>query len=101
MGGTFGRVRQVRLLRTDDSHPPPLALKMMRKTELVKFGQIEHVKAEKNILMTIDCPFVVTYLSTFQDEYRLYLLMEYVHGGELFTRLRDEGRIPTDHAKFY
>ena len=38
---------------------------------------------------------------TFQDEARLYMLMEYIPGGELFARMRAAGRFPPDAARFY
>merc|ERR1712224_417273 len=49
----------------------------------------------------IDHPFIVNVLTTFQDEKRLFMLIEFVNGGELFAHLRLEGRLPNDHAKFF
>merc|ERR1719420_2761414 len=49
----------------------------------------------------IEHPFIVNLLTTFQDHKHLYMLMEFVSGGELFSYLRHEGRLPNDHAKFY
>merc|ERR1719401_1592213 len=46
-------------------------------------------------------PFIVNLLTTFQDEKRLFMLMEYVNGGELFGYLRKEGRLPNDQARLY
>jgi protein kinase X len=97
--GTFGRVRIVKL-----KHEPsrtPFALKMLKKSEVVRLKQVEHVKSEKQILMMIDHPFIVTLVAGFQDEKRLYMLMEYVNGGELFSYLRKQGRLSIDGARFY
>jgi len=59
------------------------------------------VKAEKQILQTLEHPFIVNLLAVFQDEKRIFMLMEYVNGGELFSHLRKEGRLPNDNARFY
>lgn len=97
--GTFGRVRVVKIKGSADR--TPLALKILKKSEVIRLKQVEHVKAEKQILSMIEHPFIVNLLTTFQDEKRLFMLMEYVNGGELFSYLRKEGRLPNDHARFY
>lgn len=97
--GTFGRVRMVRIKGHRDK--TPLALKILKKAEAIRLKQVEHVKAEKVILSMIEHPFLVNLLTTFQDDKRLFMLMEFVNGGELFSHLRKEGRLPNDHARFY
>jgi len=97
--GTFGRVRVVKI--KDASDRSPMALKILKKSEVIRLKQVEHVKAEKQILMSISHPFIVNLLHVFQDEKRLCMLLEYVNGGELFSYLRKEGRLPDEHAKFY
>ena len=97
--GTFGRVRIVTL--KNDVSRTPFALKMLKKSEVVRLKQVEHVKSEKQILMMIEHPFVVTLVAAFQDEKRLYMLMEFVNGGELFSYLRKQGRLSIDGARFY
>jgi serine/threonine protein kinase len=99
--GTFGRVRLVLIpdLGTDLRHP--FALKIMKKSEIIRLKQVEHVKQEKSIMSMVEHPFVVNLLGTFQDERRLCMLMEYVCGGELFSYLRQEGRLPNEHGRFY
>lgn len=97
--GTFGRVRIVKL--KSDSTRTPFALKMLKKSEVIRLKQVQHVKSEKEILMMIDHPFIVTLVAAFQDEKRLYMLMEFVNGGELFSYLRKQGRLPIDSARFY
>ena len=100
--GTFGRVRLV------SYHHPPLsaktlhfALKMLKKSEIIRLKQVEHIKAEKAILSRICHPFIVNLFSSFQDERYLFMLMEYVIGGELFSQLRKVGRFSNDTARFY
>ncbi|EGR29799.1 hypothetical protein IMG5_148270 [Ichthyophthirius multifiliis] len=97
--GTFGRVRQVK--RKGDTNKQFYALKMLKKTEIVRLVQVEHINSEKNILSSIKFPFIVDMTSTFQDEKYIYMLFEYVQGGELFTRLRKEGRFANDVCLFY
>jgi len=97
--GTFGRVRVVKLRGCSDRSP--MALKIMKKCEVLRLKQVEHVKAEVAILSRIDHPFIVNLLAKFQDEKRLFLLLEFVNGGELFSYLRREGRLPDIDAKFY
>merc|ERR1719440_1843026 len=97
--GTFGRVRVVKIKGSSDR--TPLALKILKKSEVMRLKQVEHVKAERQILSMIEHPFIVNLLATFQDEKRLFMLLEYVPGGELFSYLRTQGRLPNDHAKFY
>jgi len=97
--GTFGRVRVVKVKGSEDRSP--MALKIMKKSEVIRLKQVEHVKAEKEILLSIAHPFIVNMLTVFQDEKRLCMLLEYVNGGELFSYLRKEGRLPNDDAAFY
>lgn len=97
--GTFGRVRVVKIKGSKDR--TPLALKIMKKSEVIRLKQVEHIKAETNILAQIEHPFIVNLLSTFQDETRLFLLLEFINGGELFSHLRKEGRLPDGDSKFY
>jgi serine/threonine protein kinase len=59
------------------------------------------VKNEKQVLSIINCPFVSKLYHSFQDEDHLYLLLEYVHGGELYTRLKNEVKLPEPDVKFY
>lgn len=97
--GTFGRVRVVKIKGSKDR--TPMALKIMKKSEVIRLKQVEHVKAETGILRDIAHPFIVNLLAAFQDERRLFLLLEFVNGGELFSHLRKQGRLPDDDARFY
>eukprot|EP00747_Dinoflagellata_sp_TGD_P182254 gnl/TRDRNA2_/TRDRNA2_36435_c0_seq1.p1 gnl/TRDRNA2_/TRDRNA2_36435_c0~~gnl/TRDRNA2_/TRDRNA2_36435_c0_seq1.p1 ORF type:complete len:365 (+),score=88.87 gnl/TRDRNA2_/TRDRNA2_36435_c0_seq1:86-1180(+) len=97
--GTFGRVRVVKIKGSSDR--TPMALKILKKSEVIRLKQVEHVKAEKLILQMIEHPFIVNLLTSFQDDKRLFMLLEYINGGELFSFLRKEGRLPNDHARFY
>lgn len=98
--GTFGRVRLVSY-RHKNKKTFYFALKMLKKTEIIRLKQVEHIKAEKAILSRISHPFIVNLYAHFQDEAYLYMLMEYVIGGELFSQLRKVGRFSNDTSKFY
>lgn len=65
-------------------------------------GPQEHVKREKQIMAECDCPFMVNLVTSFKDTAHLYMLMECVMGGELFTYLQSRpGPLKEDHARFY
>ena len=81
--------------------PRYFALKMLKKSEILRLKQVEHIKAEKSILSRIAHPFIISLYSTFQDEHNLYMTMEFVVGGELFSQLRKAGRFSNDTSRFY
>lgn len=104
--GTFGRVR---LVSYTGFHPTGsgsnaktyFALKMLKKSEIIRLKQVEHIKSEKTILSKICHPFIVNLYSHWQDPVYLFMLMEYVIGGELFSQLRKVGRFSNDTSRFY
>ncbi|KAJ2478938.1 cAMP-dependent protein kinase catalytic subunit [Coemansia sp. RSA 2131] len=95
--GSFGRVRLVRHRATGRYY----AMKVLKKSHVVRAKQVEHVNSERAILAECSCPFIVYMLGTCQDRMNLYFFMEYVVGGELFTYLRRYHRFPAPVAKFY
>ncbi|KAJ3285934.1 hypothetical protein HK104_009247 [Borealophlyctis nickersoniae] len=95
--GTFGRVHLTRFRNTDQFY----AMKVLKKVEVVRLKQVEHINSEKQILSQIHFPFIVNMLCTFQDEKNLFMLLEYVVGGELFSHLRKAGRFSPDMTRFY
>jgi protein kinase X len=99
--GTFGRVRLVSLPSISGSGVDWFALKTLKKTEIIRLKQVEHIKAEKSIMMRIGHPFIVNMFASFKDKKNLYMLMEFVIGGELFSQLRKVGRFGNDTARFY
>jgi len=96
--GTFGRVR---LVTYNHKKQQFFALKILKKSEIIRLKQVEHIKAEKSILSRIAHPYIVNLYTAFQDEKNLYMLMEYVIGGELFSQLRKVGRFSNETARFY
>lgn len=95
--GAFGEVRLVRSQLTGEV----LALKKMNKSEMVHKNQVQHVRAERNVLATADNPWIVELKYSFQDEKFLYLAMEYLAGGDLMTILMKRDILPEDEARFY
>jgi cAMP-dependent protein kinase regulator len=97
--GTFGKVWLVSHKKTGH----PYALKMLNKREIIGHHQVEGVIREKNIMTSIDHPFVVNLICTFQDDRHLYMLIELVQGGELFSVIHTETRdgIPNANSRFY
>ena len=59
------------------------------------------MKTEKKILEEVQHPFIVNLLGAFQDDKFLYLLLDYVIGGEFFTHLRKAGRFPNETSRYY
>jgi len=57
--------------------------------------------AERDILERLDHPFIMKLQFAFQDSQHLYMIMEFVNGGELFYHLSHSGRFKEDRAKFY
>lgn len=77
------------------------ALKMLNKRKIIELKQTDHIKNEKNILAMVHHPFIVNLVESFQDKLNLYLVFEFVQGGEIFRLLRKENLFPNDVALFY
>ncbi|CAO0792052.1 unnamed protein product [Mucor circinelloides] len=95
--GSFGRVH----LAQSRHNGRYYAIKVLKKTEVVRLKQVEHTNNEKHILEAVANPFLVNLWGTFQDDANLYMVMDYVPGGELFSVLRKSKRFPDHVAKFY
>jgi len=96
--GSFGRVRLCRYKKNDKVY----VMKILKKMEIIKQKQVDHVFSEFNILSVLNHPFIVQLVGfNFDDPKYLYFIIEYVQGGELFTLLRTRGSFPLEQAKFY
>lgn len=82
--GSFGRVC-LALHRPSGQY---FAMKKLRKSDVVRLKQVEHTNNERSLLSQVESPFIVRMVCTFQDERHLYIILEYVSGGELFSLLR-------------
>eukprot|EP00434_Breviolum_minutum_P004722 symbB.v1.2.004161.t1/scaffold235.1/size321457/20 len=96
-----GRFARVKLATLKERPELPICLKVLRKTHVVALEQAEHVINEKNVLTSINSPFVIRVMDTFQDHHFLYIAMELVVGGELFTLLRAKKKFEEKAARFF
>ena len=64
------------------------AMKVLKKAQVVKMKQVEHTNDERTMLARVKHPFLITLWGTFQDPKNLYMVMDFVEGGELFSLLR-------------
>ena len=95
--GSFGKVFLVQKRGKDDVY----AMKSIRKDILLQNDQVESTKLEKEILLKAEHPFLVKMEYIFQTEQKVYFVMIFVRGGELFTHLNKVRRFPESWAKFY
>ncbi|KAI1637158.1 kinase-like domain-containing protein [Biscogniauxia mediterranea] len=95
--GSFGRVHLVQSKHNQRFY----AVKVLKKAQVVKMKQVEHTNDERRMLAEVKHPFIITLWGTFQDARNLYMVMDFVEGGELFSLLRKSGRFPNPVAKFY
>ncbi|KAJ1723203.1 Serine/threonine-protein kinase [Coemansia erecta] len=95
--GAFGEVRLVQKRDTGKIY----ALKILRKNEMIKKDQLAHVRAERDVLAESDSPWVVQLYFSFQDVRNLYLVMEFLPGGDLMTMLIKYDIFPEDVTRFY
>ncbi|OWZ29198.1 protein kinase A [Cryptococcus neoformans AD2-60a] len=84
-----------------DDHLPHFAMKVLRKSEIVRLKQVEHINSERIILERVRHPFIVELHATYQDQINVYMLLSYIPGGELFSHLRRAGRFSADVTRFY
>ena len=95
--GSFGKVCLVQYKPTKEYY----AMKSLKKDVLLDMDQVESTILEKKILQTLDHPFLVGMVFCFQTEERIYFIMPFVRGGELFQHLRSEKFFKEDKARFY
>ncbi len=82
--GSFGRVHLVQSKHNQRYY----AVKVLKKAQVVKMKQVEHTNDERRMLQEVRHPFLITLWGTFQDSKNIYMVMDFVEGGELFSLLR-------------
>ena len=95
--GSFGEVFLVRLKSNDQVY----AMKALDKKTIISYEQEEHTKAERDLMVKVNCPFIVDIKFAFQDKINLYLITEFMQGGELFFHLFREKKFKNEKVKFY
>ncbi|GMP44240.1 hypothetical protein CsSME_00013270 [Camellia sinensis var. sinensis] len=76
-------------------------MKKLKKSDMLSRGQVEHVRSERNLLAEVDSRCIVKLFYSFQDSDFLYLIMEYLPGGDIMTLLMREDVLSEDVARFY
>jgi len=95
--GAFGEVQVVK----EKEKGTVYALKTMLKSHLAKSNQINHIKAEREILASANNQWIVQMNYSFQDKTYLYLVMEYCAGGDLMSILMREDILSEQWTMFY
>ena len=96
--GTFGKVYLVE----NAQFPGKLyAMKCIRKDVVLENEQMENIQLEKDILRSVNHPFLVNMEFVFQNEFRIYFIMQFINGGELYRHLVQVKRFKEQQAKFF
>jgi len=95
--GSFGKVFLVKEIKTGEM----FALKVLRKDNIIKRNQVEHTRTERSVLGYVRHPFIVSMNMAFQSKDKLYFVLDYCAGGELFFHLGKLGKFPEPRARFY
>ncbi|XP_065877976.1 CBL-interacting serine/threonine-protein kinase 12-like [Euphorbia lathyris] len=94
--GTFAKVYHARNVRTNES----VAIKVIDKEKILKGGLIAHIKREISILRRVRHPNIVELFEVMATKAKIYFVMEYVRGGELFNKVA-KGRLKEEVARKY
>lgn len=97
--GSYGKVMLVQ--NKKEGSQRVYAMKMLRKENIMKRNQFEHTQTERKVLENMEHPFIVQLCFAFQTPTKLYLVLEYCSGGELFFHLSRAGRFSESRTKFY
>jgi p70 ribosomal S6 kinase len=95
--GAFGKVILVKNILNNEFY----AMKVISKKLLKKKNNIQYMKSERDILTKLDHPFIVSLRFAFQSESKLFLVMDFLSGGELFFHLKRRGLLMENDARFY
>eukprot|EP01104_Vermistella_antarctica_P004365 TRINITY_DN1482_c0_g6_i1.p1 TRINITY_DN1482_c0_g6~~TRINITY_DN1482_c0_g6_i1.p1 ORF type:complete len:488 (+),score=142.70 TRINITY_DN1482_c0_g6_i1:88-1464(+) len=95
--GSFGKVLQVRMTATNKIY----AMKVLNKKTIIERNELEHTKSEKSILQKLCHPFLVNLNYSFQTPDKLYFVMDFVNGGELFFHLQKDRQFSEERVRFY
>jgi len=94
--GTFGKVFQCQHSKTGKIY----AMKSIRKDVVLENDSIQSLSLEREILYEIDHPFIVSMDYVFQNQFRIFFLMDFIEGGELFRHLVKVKRFEEEKARF-
>ena len=95
--GAYGRVYLARKIVTGDL----FAVKVMNKKDLLRKNQRQHVQSERRIMAHANNPFVAKFYHSFQSKNHLFIVMEFVNGGDLFSLLKNVGNLSEEVTRVY
>ena len=96
--GSYGRVCLCKKKKSGKVY----VMKILKKNDIIKQKQVDHVYSEYTILSKLKHPFIVQLIGVnFEDPKYIYFILEYIQGGELFTLLRSNVTFPVPQTKFY
>ena len=95
--GSYGKV----LLEEKIDDKKIYAMKILKKKAMIKRNQVAHIKTERKIMELVDHPFIVKLRYAFQNPQKLYMVMDYCPGGELFFHIQRVERFNEEAVKFY
>ncbi|CAL6019173.1 Kinase [Hexamita inflata] len=94
--GSFGKVYLVK-----DQAGTIYAMKQLSKQKIIMMRQVDHVRQEIEILRQVKSNYIAKMYSCFQDDKYVYMVFEFIPGGELFFHLRRYEQFPVEVARFY
>ena len=95
--GSFGRVLLVRFLSNNNLY----AMKVLNKNQIKLKHQEEHTKTERDLMVKINNPFVVNIKFAFQDNSKLYIVSDFMQGGDMFYHLHTDKKFDENRSRFY
>ncbi|KAM0935034.1 putative protein kinase CAMK-CAMKL-CHK1 family [Dioscorea sansibarensis] len=95
--GSFGKVKFARNVETGN----PVAIKILNKNEVLRHKMVEHIKREISTMKLIKHPNVVQLYEVMASKTKIYIVLEYVDGGELFDKIVNNGRLKEEEARRY
>lgn len=95
--GSYAKVVLVKKIESGEI----FAMKILKKEMITKKNQLRHVQNERNILANIQHPFIVKLWNAFQNERKIFFVLDYCPGGELFNLLQKRRVFTEPQARFY
>jgi len=95
--GAFGKVMQVKHKKTGGIY----AMKILKKKQLLDSNQIDHTKCERKILQALQNPFLMKLRFAFQTDSKLYFVLDFFRGGELFFHLKKKNKFSEEETQFF
>ncbi|KAL2652157.1 hypothetical protein R1flu_020285 [Riccia fluitans] len=95
--GTFAKVKFAKNLETDES----VAIKVLDKEKILKHKMVEQIKREISTMKLVKHPNIVQLLEVLASKTKIYIVLEFVTGGELFDKIVHQGRLKEDEARKY